>query len=108
MELSTGDLSMVLDHSALMPAWSPNGRRIAYYGSWEPAEGERRYDVCSPSLPTAVSPFPSPTTSTSRRVPPGRRMVSISFSSATAADLVICGGCPSTKGLDRCWVIRSR
>ncbi|MGB5816784.1 MAG: protein kinase [Thermoanaerobaculia bacterium] len=45
VELSTGDRSMVLDHSALMPAWSPNGRRVAYYGYWEPAEGESRYDL---------------------------------------------------------------
>jgi serine/threonine protein kinase len=45
VDLSTGVSSMVLDRSALMPAWSPNGWRIAYHGDWEPAEGKSLYDV---------------------------------------------------------------
>ena len=36
---------MVVDHSALRPAWSPNGWRIAYCGQWEPSQGGRRNDV---------------------------------------------------------------
>ncbi|MGB6335780.1 MAG: protein kinase, partial [Thermoanaerobaculia bacterium] len=45
VDLSTGHSSMVLDHSALMPSWSPGGQRVAYYGVWAPSEGEKRYDL---------------------------------------------------------------
>ena len=45
VDLSSGELGVVLDRSALMAVWSPNGWRIAYYGVWEPSEAGSQRDL---------------------------------------------------------------
>jgi len=47
VDLSSGDLQMLLDRSGSMPAWSPNGLHVAYFGVWEPSESETQWDLFS-------------------------------------------------------------
>ena len=43
VDVSSGDLREVLDHSALRPDWSPNGYRIAFWGKSPGEDG--KYDI---------------------------------------------------------------
>ena len=47
VDLATGNLRLVLDRSAMMPAWSPDGRWIAFYAVWgsSETEAETQYDL---------------------------------------------------------------